>query len=359
MLDKLKKISLRFEELELLLAAPETLKNPARLKEVGKEYAELRPVMGAYSRYQKTMDQLEQARELDDDPDPEFAALAREEAAELLAESEELLDGIKALLAPKDPLDGKNIILEIRAGTGGEEAALFARELYDAYRRFGDSRSWRTETLSLSPAEQGGVKEIVAQMSGKEVFGALRFESGVHRVQRVPVTESQGRVHTSAVTVAVLPEAEEVDLKIDEADLKVDTYRSQGAGGQHVNTTDSAVRITHQPSGLVVVCQDERSQHKNRAKAMKILRARLLDLERRRLEDERSAMRKGMVKSGDRSEKIRTYNFPQGRVTDHRINLTLYKLDRVMEGEFTELVEALAANYRAEQLAGIDPDEAA
>jgi peptide chain release factor 1 len=355
MWDKLKTLAVRYQEVERQLADPQVFKSPDRLREVGREHAELKELMTVYSRLKKTEEQIGEAEQISHGSDPELASLAREELRSLKAGLDELIEEIKRLLIPKDPLDGKDIILEIRAGTGGEEAALFARELFEMYRRFAEQKGWRTEVLSLSPADKGGFKEVIAQITGKEVYGKLRYESGVHRVQRVPVTEAQGRIHTSAVTVAVLPEAEEVDVKIEEGDLKIDVFRSQGAGGQHVNTTDSAVRITHKPTGIVVVCQDERSQHKNKAKAMKILRARLYDMETSRQEAERTAIRRSMVGRGDRSEKIRTYNFPQNRVTDHRIGLTLHKLGSVMEGNLAEIVESLAAQDRAEQLVAIAP----
>lgn len=351
MWEKLEELASRYEELTRMLSDPAVISSPERLKEAGREHAELRELMETYERYRKVARGISEAEEILGGDDPELASLAREEAHDLEREKEEIEKLIRLLLIPKDPLDGKNIIIEIRAGTGGEEAALFARELFDMYRKYAEEKGWRSEVLSSSPSDQGGFKEVIAQITGREVYGHLRYESGVHRVQRVPVTESQGRIHTSAVTVAVLPEAEEIDLHIDETDLKIDVFRAGGPGGQHVNTTDSAVRITHKPTGLVVVCQDERSQHKNRAKAMKILRARLLDLERQRQQDERASLRRSMVRTGDRSEKIRTYNFPQGRMTDHRIGLTLYKLDRVMEGELDDIIEALAAHYSAEKLA--------
>jgi peptide chain release factor 1 len=356
---KLETLADRYKELERLLADPEVLKSPDRLKDAGREHSALKELMETYADFKGVKREIEEAEEMAQGPDHELAVLARDELKALRGRREELERKIKELLVPEDPLDGKNILLEIRAGTGGEEAALFARELLDMYQRFADRRGWQSEVLSLSPAEQGGIKEVVAQISGREVYGGLRYESGVHRVQRVPATESQGRIHTSAVTVAVLPEADDIDVQIDESDLKIDVYRSQGAGGQHVNTTDSAVRITHLPSGLVVVCQDERSQHKNKAKAMKILRARLLDEERRKQQEERSALRRSMVGHGDRSEKIRTYNFPQSRVTDHRINLTIHKLGNVMEGELDEFTKALAAEDRAEQLAHIESGDKA
>ncbi len=352
MWEKLDGMVKRFDELEGLLASPEIVTNPERLKKVAQEHSEVRKVVEAYRRYKKVESSLTDAKELSRGEDAELAELARDEIDGLSEDLARLEEELKELLIPTDPLDGKNIILEIRAGTGGEEAALFARDLFEMYRKYAESRKWKTEILSLSAAEAGGIKELIAMISGRAVYGRLRYESGVHRVQRVPATESQGRVHTSAATVAVLPEAEEVDVDIDETELNLETFRAGGPGGQHVNTTDSAVRITHKPTGLVVICQDERSQHKNRAKAMKILRARLLDLERERQNNERASIRKGMVGSGDRSERIRTYNFPQGRVTDHRANLTLYKLDSIMEGELDDLVEPLSQRHRAQQLAG-------
>ena len=286
--------------------------------------------------------------------DPELRELAREEARQLEEQRSPAEHELKILLLPKDPNDGKNAILEIRGGTGGDEAALFAGDLYRMYSRFAERHGWRMEVMSLSEGTSGGYKEVIVLIDGKDVFSQLKFESGVHRVQRVPATEAQGRIHTSAATVAVLPEAEEVDVKIDDKDLKVDTYRSSGAGGQHVNTTDSAVRITHLPTGTVVTCQDGRSQHKNKDKAMQVLRARLYEAQRDAAQGEEAAARKAMVGSGDRSERIRTYNFPQGRVTDHRINLTLHRLTEVLEGPgLSELVDALIAEDQAKRLAAL------
>jgi len=357
--EKLEQIKRRFEELERLLADPEVTGSPRRLKEIGREHAGLKDIVEAYERYREVSSQLADAKELQRSEDPELAELAGEEVEKLEGELEELRDKLKIMLTPKDPLDRKNAILEIRAGAGGEEAALFAREIFDMYRQYADSMKWRTEVLSSHPTGQGGFKEIIAQVSGEEVYGRLRFESGVHRVQRVPVTESQGRIHTSAVTVAVLPEADEMDFDIDENDLKTDVFRAGGPGGQHVNTTDSAVRITHKPTGLTVVCQDERSQHKNKAKAMKILRSRLLDLEEKKRRQERASLRKSMVGSGDRSEKIRTYNFPQGRITDHRVGLTLHKLDRVLAGDINEFIDALSQHFRQPEAMEKKDDRAA
>ena len=357
MQDKLAVLSARYQELTLLLGNPEVISSPDRLREAAREHSQLKNLVETYQRYQFLSRRLEETEEIARGNDPELAALAKDEIRDLREQKERTESQLKTLLLPRDPLEDKNAVLEIRAGTGGEEAALFARELFEMYRRYAERQGWRIEVLSTSASEQGGFKEIISLISGREVYRHLRFESGVHRVQRVPVTESQGRIHTSAVTVAVLAEAEEVEVKIEESDLKTDVFRAAGPGGQHVNTTDSAVRITHKPTGIVVTCQDERSQHKNRNKAMKILRARLLELERERQHEERAVMRKSMVKSGDRSEKNRTYNFPQSRVTDHRVQLSLHKLDRIMAGELDELIEALIADETARRLACLEAGE--
>ena len=321
---------------------------------LGREHRHLAPVVEMAGLLQKYENELADVHELVSVDDPEMAAEARAEESRLKASIAELEDRIKPALIPHDPLDDRPAIVEIRAGTGGDEAAIFAADLFRMYTRFAERRGWRIEMISYSEGTLGGVKEAIFKVKGEGVFGTMRWESGVHRVQRVPVTESQGRIHTSAATVAVLPEAEEVDVHIEDKDLRIDVYRSSGPGGQSVNTTDSAVRITHLPTGLVVIQQDEKSQHKNKAKAMKVLRTRLYEAERERLHAERAGARKSMVGSGDRSERIRTYNFPQGRVTDHRINLTLHRLPEILEGEMDELVGALIAQDEADRLAQLD-----
>ncbi|MEQ8442239.1 MAG: peptide chain release factor 1 [Alphaproteobacteria bacterium] len=326
---------------------------------VSMEYSELSPIVEKAQAYKDARAEAQDLEQLCDDADgdPEMRELARDELAELQERLPDLEQELKLLLLPKDEADRRSCILEIRAGTGGDEAALFAGDLLRMYQRYCGLRGWQMEVLEASETEIGGFSQVTASVNGAGAFGRLKYESGVHRVQRVPVTESGGRIHTSAATVAVLPEAQEVDVDVNEADLRIDTYRSQGAGGQHVNTTDSAIRITHMPTGIVVTCQDEKSQHKNRAKAMKVLLARLYDIERERQAQERAADRKSMVGSGDRSERIRTYNFPQGRVTDHRINLTLYKLDRMMSGEAVdEVLDALILEDQTERLAELGED---
>jgi peptide chain release factor 1 len=349
MFERLEEATLRYVELENLVGSPDLASNPSRLREVAQEMATLRESVETYRRWKELQRRLEDSRGMLADPDPELRELARAEAGELETEIASCEAELKRLLVPRDPNDGKNIVLELRAGTGGDEAALFAAELFRAYSRFAERQGWRVELLSLSETDAGGFREAIALISGRDVYRHLKHESGVHRVQRVPVTESQGRIHTSTVTVAVLPEAEAVDVQIDEAkDLRIDVYRSSGPGGQSVNTTDSAVRITHLPTGLVVTCQDEKSQHKNKAKALKILRSRLYDAERARQAAERADARRGQIGMGDRSERIRTYNFPQNRVTDHRVGLTLHKLDSVIEGDLGELLEQLAIAFQAE-----------
>jgi len=350
-LDRIRQIEARRDELSAAMARSDLA--PEQFVKLSKDYAELEPVANAahdVRRLRQEQDAL--TFMVEQEADPELKNMAAEELASLKAQLEIADCKLALALLPKDAADERSAILEIRAGTGGDEAALFAGDLFRMYQRYADTQGWRTELMSASPAELGGYKEVVASITGAGVFAKLKFESGVHRVQRVPATESGGRIHTSAATVAVLPEAEEVDVAIDEArDLRIDVYRSSGPGGQSVNTTDSAVRITHLPTGLVVIQQDEKSQHKNKAKALKVLRSRLYEIERERLASERAGARKSMVGSGDRSERIRTYNFPQGRVTDHRINLTLHRLPEIIEGQMDELLSALIAEDEASRLA--------
>jgi peptide chain release factor 1 len=321
---------------------------------LSKEYSELEPVVAAALVVQGLRDECQNLRQMMDDGDPEIRTMASEELYDIEAHLGSAEYDLALSLLPKDVADERSAMLEVRAGTGGDEAALFAGDLFRMYQRYAEERGWKVELISGNAADMGGYKEVVASVTGKGVFARLKFESGVHRVQRVPVTESGGRIHTSAATVAVLPEAEEVDVQINDNDLRIDVYRSSGPGGQSVNTTDSAVRITHLPSGLVVIQQDEKSQHKNKAKALQVLRTRLYELERNRLHDERAGARKSMVGSGDRSERIRTYNFPQGRVTDHRINLTLHRLPEILEGQMEELISALISEDEASRLAAAD-----
>ncbi|KPJ75927.1 MAG: peptide chain release factor 1 [Deltaproteobacteria bacterium SG8_13] len=355
MFDKLAGVEDRYEAIEKKLSDPEIVKDQAAYQRYAREHAELSDIVSTYRLLLKTRDAIFESRELLEDGDPEIKALAAEELDKLTAERENLEQQLRTLLLPKDPNDSKNVILEIRAGTGGEEAALFAADLFRMYSRYAESRNWKVETMAHHSTGVGGLKEIIAMIHGKGAYSQFKYESGTHRVQRVPTTETQGRIHTSAVTVAVLPEAEEVDVRIEPNDLKIDVYRSTGPGGQSVNTTDSAVRITHLPSGLVVTCQDEKSQLKNKNKAMKVLRARLLDRMIEEQTEQRSQERKIQVGSGDRSGRIRTYNFPQGRVTDHRIGLTLYKLDSVLQGEIEEIIQQLATHYQAQALQNAEP----
>ena len=347
--DQLNQFSRRLEELNELLCDPNTLAHPKRLNELNRERSRIGPVTAAYERWKKLAIQIQEDKEALSDP--ELGPLAREELPELEAEFQKLEQEIQVLLLPRDPDDHKNTVLEIRAGTGGEEAALFAADLLRMYVRYAETARWKVEILSQSEASAGGLKEVIALIAGDNVYSRLKFESGVHRVQRVPATEAQGRVHTSTATVAVLPEADEVDIELHDKDLRFDIAAASGPGGQAVNTTNSAVQVTHLPSGLSVRCMDERSQLKNKAKALKILRSRLLDIERTRQEEAIRDERRSQVKAGDRSEKIRTYNFPQNRLTDHRIGLTLYQLDRVIEGDLQELVDAVVSYYQAELLA--------
>lgn len=341
----------RAEALERELADPETAADPHKLKELGREHARLERIRRVAEAHQRAADELRQAEELVNDEDPALAELARVDVERLGPKVRELEGKLRELLLPRDPLDSRDTIVEIRAGTGGDEAALFASDLVRMYTRYAERRGWEVEMVSLSPAALGGVREAVFRVRGQNAYGRLRHESGVHRVQRVPVTEAQGRIHTSAATVAVLPEAEEVDIRIEEADLKVDVFRSSGPGGQSVNTTDSAVRITHLPTGLVVQCQDQKSQLQNKQRALEVLRARLLDKKIAEQEAERTRERRAMVGTGDRSAKIRTYNFPQNRVTDHRINVTLHQLDEVLDGELDALIDQLKLAYEGE---GVD-----
>ena len=355
-LGKLEGVTRRFDELNALLSSGEL--DGDGFSKLSREHAELAPVVEAIEAYKKLLKDLEEAEEIlaDPDGDRDMREMAEAEKYEVLEKLPEAERQMKLMLIPKDSADTKNAILEIRAGTGGEEAALFAADLYRMYQRYAEGRGWKFEQMDASENDLGGFKEVIVNVSGTDVFARLKFESGVHRVQRVPVTEGGGRIHTSAATVAVLPEAEEVDIKIDPKDLRVDTYRSQGAGGQHVNTTDSAVRITHLPTGVVAASQEAKSQHKNKEKAMKMLMSRLYDQERESKDSERAADRKSQVGSGDRSERIRTYNFPQGRVSDHRINLTLYRLDDFIAGgpAVDEMIDALIAEEQAQKLAEIE-----
>ena len=349
-IEKLGETEKRYQELESSLADPQVLADNEAYQKVAKEHADLGGIVSAFREYRELSSQLEENRELMHDQDQELAEMAAEEVAQVEARLPELEKEIQTLLLPSDPNDEKNVILEVRAGTGGEEAALFAADLFRMYLRFAERQGWKSEIMSSHPTDSGGFKEVIALITGRGAYSQLKYESGVHRVQRVPATESQGRIHTSAVTVAVLPEAEEVELDINPEDLRIDVFRASGPGGQHVNKTESAVRITHLPTGLVVSCQDEKSQHKNKAKAMKVLSARLKDKLESERRAEEAAARRSQVGSGDRSERIRTYNFPQGRVSDHRIGLTLYKLEQIMDGDLSELIPPLAAHFQAEAL---------
>jgi len=351
MLDRLAEIERRYEELERLVADPTVIANRREFAKLARERSQLEETVTRWRERQRVAREVEEHRECLREKDAELRELARGELPALEARLAALDATLKQLLLPKDPNDERNTVLEIRAGTGGDEASLFAAELFRMYTRYAERHGWRVEVLSSSPTGLGGFKEVIALVVGKGAYSRLKFEGGVHRVQRVPVTETQGRIHTSAVTVAVLPEAEDVEVELADKDLRIDVYRSSGPGGQSVNTTDSAVRVTHLPSGLVVTCQDEKSQHKNKAKALKILRARLLERARSEQQSEIAANRKAMVGSGDRSEKIRTYNFPQSRVTDHRVNVTLHTLDRVLDGEIDPIVDALVTRQQAEALA--------
>jgi peptide chain release factor 1 len=348
LIDRIRDVRARAADLEKRLVDPSLSKAPGEYARLARELGPLRPILEAGARLERVAEELAGAREMLAEKDPELSELARGEVTRLEAEYEELDREVRRLLVPRDPSDDKNAILEIRAGTGGEEAALFAADLFRMYSRFAESQGWKIEVLQTSESERGGLRELIAGIAGEGVYGRLKWERGVHRVQRVPETESAGRIHTSTVTVAVLPEAEEVEVQIDPADLRIDVYRSSGPGGQSVNTTDSAVRITHLPTNTVVTCQDEKSQHKNKARALKILRARLLEVEQRRAAEERAGERRAQIGSGDRSEKIRTYNFPQSRVTDHRAGLTLHRLEQILEGDLGEVLEGVKQHMDAE-----------
>ncbi len=352
---KLESLLERHQEIRALLSDPQIINDQTRFRSLSKEYAELEPIVTEFIRYEDANTALKNAEALLKDPDPELKQLAEEELLETKTILESLEQSLYILLLPKDPNDQRNIYLEIRAGAGGEEASLFSAVLFRMYSRFAEGQGWMTEIVSASPSDKGGYKGITLRIAGRNVYGTLKFESGVHRVQRVPVTESQGRIHTSTCTVAVLPEVEEIDsITIDPSQLRIDTYRASGAGGQHVNRTDSAVRITHLPSGIVVECQDERSQHKNKARAMALLQAKLLNAEQTKQREEEAQTRRSLVGSGERSERIRTYNYPQGRVTDHRINLTLYQLDEILEGDLSSLIEPLSREEQADLLASLE-----
>lgn len=353
MFEQLANLEERMLELEAKLSDPKVISDNVQFRQVAKDHAQVTKLHEAYSRHQKVLQELDESKQmLREEDDEEMLELAKSEVAELTEKAAVLEHELKLLLLPKDPNDDKNILLEIRAGTGGDEAAIFVGDLYRMYSKFAEGQGWKVEVMSSSPSDAGGFKEIISLVSGNQVYSKLKRESGVHRVQRVPNTETQGRIHTSTVTVAVIPEVEEVELNIPPNELKFDVFRSSGPGGQSVNTTDSAVRVTHLPTGIIATCQDEKSQHKNKAKALTVLMARLYDSKQQEQHDKISADRKSQVGTGDRSERIRTYNFPQGRVTDHRINLTIYKLDDVMLGKLNELVDPLIAHYQAEALKG-------
>ena len=355
---KLQHIEERHTEVSALLADAETISDQNKYRSLSKEYAQLTPVVDTFRAWQQTQEDATSAQEMLRDPDPEMKSMAEDELQQAREHAETLELDLQKLLLPKDPHDDSNIFLEIRAGTGGDEAAIFAGDLFRMYVRYAELNKWQVEVLSESTGEHGGYREIIARIVGQGAYSRLKFESGAHRVQRVPETESQGRIHTSAATVAILPEADDIDpVEISPADLKVDTFRASGAGGQHVNKTDSAIRLTHLPSGIVVECQDERSQHKNRARAMSLLSAKLLDTQQAKQKAEETEARRSLVGSGDRSERIRTYNFPQGRMTDHRINLTVYKLDDFMSGNLDLAIEPLINEYQADQLTALNESD--
>jgi peptide chain release factor 1 len=350
--ERLHQVSSRYEEVGLLLSQPEVFSDQNRFRDLSVEYAQLEPLVKSWENWQATQAAIEEARLMLEEPDPEMRQMAEDELRQSTSQLESLESRIQLLLLPKDPNDENNIFLEIRAGTGGDEAAIFAGDLFKMYQKYAEARNWPMEILSQNPGEHGGFREIIVRVAGQGAYSRFKYESGTHRVQRVPETESQGRIHTSACTVAILPEVEGIaEIDINPADLRVDTFRASGAGGQHVNKTDSAIRLTHLPSGIVVECQDERSQHKNKARAMSLLQAKLLEQEQSRQETEIAESRRVQVGSGDRSQRIRTYNYPQGRVTDHRINLTLYKLDEILTGQLDMLIDPLMQEHQADLLA--------
>lgn len=353
MFDKLKSVEKRYDDLNQLLSDPKIISQQFEFQKYAREQSEIAPIVNQFQKLQKIDRQLGESKTiLDEEKDPELIEMAQEDMADLETQKQETIEALKVLLLPKDPRDERNVIMEIRAGTGGEEAALFSNDLFRMYSRYAEEKKWNVEVLSSSLTGKGGFKEVIFNIAGKGAYSKLKYEGGTHRVQRVPDTESQGRIHTSAVTVAVLPEVEDVDIKINPADIKIDVYRASGPGGQSVNTTDSAVRLTYIPTGMIVTCQDEKSQHKNREKAMKVLRARLYDEEQKKQQEAMASERKQQVGTGDRSGRIRTYNYPQERITDHRIGLTLHKLSLVMEGDLTEIIDALTLHFQTQALKG-------
>lgn len=355
---KLDQILERFEEIKRLLSEPSIISDTEQFKSLSKEYAQIEPIANDYQHYSDLQTELSTLNEILAGNDPDLISLAKEEMPIYQEKVKQLHEVLQFHLIPKDPYDEGNVYLEVRAGTGGDEAAIFAGDLFKMYTRYAESRGWEIEILSAHPGEHGGFKEIIARIIGKQVYSKLKFESGVHRVQRIPETESQGRIHTSACTIAILPELDEIhDITIKPEDLRIDTYRSSGAGGQHVNKTDSAIRITHLPTGVVVECQDERSQHKNRARAMSLLKAKLLDDEQRKQQEKQAQTRRSLVGTGDRSERIRTYNYPQSRLTDHRINLTIYQLEDILSGHLDLLIDPLSREYQADLLASLGHQE--
>ncbi len=352
LVEKLDQLSDRHEEIHALLSDPDTISDQNSFRKLSIELSDIDPVIENFQQYKSLENEIEETRQMADDDDKEISQMAKEELPGLEAQLQKLASKLQVLLIPKDPNDNKNVFLEIRAGTGGDEASIFSGDLFKMYNYFADRQRWKVEIMSKNEGEHGGFKEIIAKVEGQGVYSKLKFESGAHRVQRVPETESQGRIHTSACTVVVMPEADDVDeVDINPADLRVDTFRASGSGGQHVNKTDSAIRLTHLPTGMVVECQDDRSQHKNRARAMSVLKSRLYEAELQKQQSEQALTRKSLVGTGDRSDRIRTYNYPQGRVTDHRINLTLYKLDDVMSGALEQVIDPLVAEHQADELA--------